>query len=201
MLRNPRSNLSLLVGCAAAAVLSAQQPQPGAPVADQAPTVRERPNVSDAQLGLEVQSRLFEDLGVSNLSALVRRGVATLDGVVRTEEDRQRAEQVALEVPGIDSVVNKLNIASPVTVAIARQAAEIAERETKNIEETVTQRLVSDAVLGSRQIVVEADDLTNTVTLHGTVGTEEEKQRAGELAVEAFPAGHVRNQLDVQQRL
>ena len=200
MSRNARLNFSLLMGCAAAAVLSAQQP-PSTPQTGATPTVRERPNVSDAQLGLEVQSRLFEQLGVSNLSAIVRRGVATLDGMVRTEADRQRAEQLALEVTGVDTVVNKISIASPVTVAIAQQSAEIAERETAKMEEAVTQRLVSDAVLGSRPISVEADDLTNTVTLRGTVTTEEEKRRAGELATEAFPAGQVRNQLEVQQRL
>jgi osmotically-inducible protein OsmY len=200
MSRNARLNFSLLIGCAAAAVLSAQQPQ-STPRAGGTPTVRERPNVSDAQLGLEVQSRLFEQLGVSNLSALVRRGVATLDGMVRTEEDRQRAEQLALEVAGVDNVVNKIRIASPVTVAIAKHSAEIADREAAKMEEAVKQRLVSDAVLGSRPIFVEADDLTNTVTLRGTVTSEEERERAGELATEAFPAGQVRNQLEVQQRL
>jgi osmotically-inducible protein OsmY len=137
----------------------------------------------------------------STLFALVRRGVATLDGMVRTEEDRQRAEQLALEVAGVDNVVNKIRIASTVTVAIAKQSAEIADREAAKMEEAVKRRLVSDAVLGSRPIFVEADDLTNTVTLRGTVTSEEERERAGELATEAFPAGQVRNQLEVQQRL
>jgi osmotically-inducible protein OsmY len=39
------------------------------------------------------------------------------------------------------------------------------------------------------------------VTLSGTVSTEEEKERAGRIAVSAFPVGQVRNQLEVQQRL
>jgi osmotically-inducible protein OsmY len=56
-------------------------------------------------------------------------------------------------------------------------------------------------VLGSRDIKVDADGLTNTVTLTGTVSTQEEKERAGQLAVSAFPAGQVRNQLEVRQRL
>jgi hypothetical protein len=33
------------------------------------------------------------------------------------------------------------------------------------------------------------------------VTTEEEKERAGQIAVSAFPAGTVRNQLEVRQRL
>jgi osmotically-inducible protein OsmY len=190
--------LSLFVGCAAAAVLSAQQP-PSA--ADVAPTVRERRDVSDAQLGLEVQARLVQELGVSNLSALVRQGVATLDGIVQTESDRQRAEQLALDVDGVDSVVNELSVASPTTIAIANEAAANADRETTDLETAITQRLRADAVIGSRPISVEADQLTNTITLNGTVGTQEERDRAGQLAAEAFPAGQVRNQLEVRQRL
>jgi osmotically-inducible protein OsmY len=197
--------LPLLAACAAAAVASAQ-PQPAplpqtAPPADPTPRATERPDVSDAQLGLEVQARLYQELDVSNLSALVRYGVATLDGMVRTEADRQRAEQLALEIRGVESVVNELSVATPVTVAIAEEAAAIADREDANIEAAVSQRLRSDAVIGSRPIQVEADELTNTVTLRGTVATEDEKERAGQIAVAAFPTGQVRNQLEVRQRL
>jgi osmotically-inducible protein OsmY len=201
-MRRYQFHLSLLAGCAAVAVLSAQQPPPSTPpAADVTPTVRERRNVSDAHLGLEVQARLSQELGVSNLSALVRQGVATLDGIVQSENDRQRAEQLALEVDGVDSVLNELSVASPTAIAIANEAAAVADRESTDLEAAVTQRLQSDAVIGSRAISVEADELTNTITLNGIVTTQEEKDRAGQLAVEAFPAGQVRNQLEVRQRL
>ena len=104
-------------------------------------------------------------------------------------------------MPGITRVVNELRIADASIVAITNDAAALAEREKARIETAVTERLSTDATLGSRSIVVEADDLTNTVTLSGTVSTEEEKERAGQLAVSAFPAGQVRNQLEVRQRL
>jgi osmotically-inducible protein OsmY len=193
--------LLLLAVCAGAAAASAQAPQP-APSADSAtPAAEARRNVSDAQLGLEVQVQLFQELNVSNLSSIVRHGVATLDGMVNSETDRRRAEEIALTVPGVTSVVNELRVADASIIALANDAAALAERETLRIETAVTERLSSDATLGSRSIVVEADDLTNTVTLSGTVSTEAEKERAGQLAVSAFPAGQVRNQLEVQQRL
>lgn len=195
---------SLLAACAAAGAgaASAQPPQPqAAPPPARSPQATERPDVSDAQLGLEVQARLYQELDVSNLSALVRYGVATLDGMVRTEADRQRAEQLALEIPGVDRVINELSIATPLTIAIAEEAEAIADREDANIVTAVSQRLRSDAVIGSRPIQVEADELTNTVTLRGTVTTEDEKERAGQIAVAAFPTGQVRNQLEVRQRL
>jgi osmotically-inducible protein OsmY len=193
--------LVLLAACAGAAMASAQAPQPAPSAASATPAAEPRRNVSDAQLGLEVQVQLFQELNVSNLSSIVRHGVATLDGTVNSETERRRAEEIALSVPGVTTVVNELRVADASIVAIANDAAALAERETARIETVVMERLSSDATLGSRSIVVEADDLTNTVTLSGSVSTEEEKERAGQLAVSAYPAGRVRNQLEVRQRL
>ena len=192
---------SLLTACTAVAIVSAQAPQSTPPGADSPPPARERVVTSDAQLGLEVQVRLMQELGVSNLSAIVRYGVATLDGWVRAEADIKRAEELALSVRGVHSVVNELSVAQPLAVAVANEAAAVREREGNDIETQVTSRLNADAVLGSRSIRVVVDELTNTVTLTGSVATPEEKDRAGSLAVQAYPAGQIRNQLEVQQRL
>jgi osmotically-inducible protein OsmY len=135
------------------------------------------------------------------VSVLVRYGVATLDGVVRTDADRQHAEQIALQVPGVDSVVNELTVAPPVAIAAVADAQAVTERENTDVEDQVAQQLRTDAAVGSRDIRVVADRLTNTITLSGTVTTEEEKERAGQIAVKAFPIGQVRNQLEVRQRL
>jgi osmotically-inducible protein OsmY len=148
-----------------------------------------------------VQSRLYQALDVSNLSALVRYGVATLNGNVGNEEDRQRAEQLALAVQGVESVVNRLAVATPVAIALAEQAQAIVQREGSDVETAITNRLRLDPVLGSRNIRVEADQAGNTVTLSGTVSTPEEKEGAGRIAVSAYPTGRIRNQLEVQQRL
>lgn len=203
-----RHCLPLLAACAAAAIATAQAPGP-APSGNRsvdlplppAPEARERVDVSDAQLGLEVQARLYEQLDVSNLSAVVRYGVATLDGTVRAEPDRQRAEELAREIDGVESVVNQIAVAGALVLAVADEAEAVAEREGADIETAVTQSLRSDATIGSRSINVTVDELGNTVTLTGEVTSEEERESAGRLAVTAFPAGQVRNQLEVRQRL
>jgi osmotically-inducible protein OsmY len=203
MHRHHHSLLSLLAVCTAtAAALASAQEQPSAPPADDpASAQREHVDASDAQLGLEVQARLYQELGVSNLTALVRYGIVTLDGMVRSEADLKRAEELALEIRGVHSVVNELSVMQPLSIAIADEAAAVQEREAANIETEVIAHLNTDATLGSRPIRVIVDETTNTVTLTGTVSTPEEKERAGTLAVEAYPAGQVRNQLEVQQRL
>lgn len=190
-----------LAASAAAALASAQEPHPALPTADAAPAAREHVDASDAQLALEVQARLSQELGISNLSALVRYGVVTLDGMVRSEEDLARAEELALEVRGVHRVINDLSVTPPLSVAVADEAAAVRQRESVSIETEIAARLNADAALGSRPISIIVDETTNAVTLTGTVTTQEEKERAGLLAAEAFPAGQVRNLLEVWQRL
>jgi len=201
-MRRYRYYLPLLATFAAAAVASAQPSQSPPPSEEPPkPSTSERVGPSDPGLALEVQARLYQEMPNSSLSVLVRYSVATLNGNVRTDADRQRAESIALGVPGVVGVDNKLSVAPPVTVAAIEDAAVTTRRENDDIEENVAQRLRTDAALGSREIRVVADGLTNTVTLSGTVSTEEEKERAGRISVSAFPVGQVRNQLEVQQRL
>jgi osmotically-inducible protein OsmY len=203
MSRHRRYIPSLLAILAASGVASAQQQRSEPPIAevDPAQSTSERVGPSDPGLALEVQARLYQEFPSSNISVLVRYGVATLDGVIRTDADRQRAEEIALEVPGIDSVVNDLSVAAPVAVAAADEAQAITERQNASVEDQIEQQLRADATLGSRDIQVVSDGLTNTVTLTGTVSTEEEKEAAGRIAVSVFPIGQVRNQLEVRQRL
>jgi osmotically-inducible protein OsmY len=205
MRRHRQYLVSLLATLAVSSVASAQQQQQRSepPIAevDPTPSTSERVGPSDPGLALEVQARLYQEFPTSNMSVLVRYGVATLDGVVRTEPDRRRAEEIALEVPGVESVVNDLTVAPPITVAAADEAQAVTDRQNASVEEDIERRLRADATLGSRDIQVVADGLTNTVTLTGTVSTEEEKENAGRIAVSAFPVGQVRNQLEVRQRL
>jgi osmotically-inducible protein OsmY len=200
MWRNHHIRFLLLAASTAAALASAQEPPPAPSVAD-SPAQREHVDASDAQLGLEVQSRLYQELGVSNLSAIVRYGVVTLDGMVREEAELERAEKLALEIRGVHSVINELTVTPPLSVAVADEAAAVRDRENLSIETQITDRLNTDTVLGSRPIQVVVDEVTNAVTLTGTVTTVEEKERAGVLATEAYPAGQVRNQIEVRQRL
>jgi osmotically-inducible protein OsmY len=203
MRRHCQYFLSLLATLAASSVASAQpeRPQPPITAVDPAPSTSERVGPSEPNLALEVQSRLYQQVADSNMSVLVRFGVATLDGVVRTEADRHRAEEIALEVAGVDSVVNDLAVAPPVTIAAVDNAQTVTKQENASVEDQVEQQLRTDAALGSREIRVVSDKLTNTITLSGTVSTEDEKERAGQIAVKAFPVGQVRNQLEVRQRL
>src|SRR5262245_45473070 len=140
--------LPLLATVAAATVASAQpEPSPQPPIAaDAKPSTSERVGPSDPGLALGAPARLYQGLN-SSISVLVRYGVATLEGVVRTEDDRQRAQAIATEVHGVDSVVNELSVAPPITVAAIDGAELTTNQENASIEDSVEQRLRTDAAL------------------------------------------------------
>jgi hyperosmotically inducible periplasmic protein len=71
-------------------------------------------NIDDATLTASVQTKLTGDK-LSNFSRInvdTDRGVVSLNGVVRTEEEKARAEELAKEVSGVTTVNNNLQIQS-----------------------------------------------------------------------------------------
>ncbi|NGZ94532.1 MAG: hypothetical protein CV089_00100 [Nitrospira sp. WS110] len=70
--------------------------------------------MSDAGLTASVQAKLTADR-VSNFSRIdvdTERGIVTLNGVVQTAQERERAERLAKEVAGIRGLNNNLQIQS-----------------------------------------------------------------------------------------
>ena len=68
--------------------------------------------VDDGMINASVKSKLVADK-VSNLTRVdvdTRNGVVYLNGSVDNEDQRMRAEQIAREAKGVQSVVNNLTI-------------------------------------------------------------------------------------------
>lgn len=68
--------------------------------------------MTDTGITASVQAKLTTDK-VSNFSRIdvdTERGIVTLNGVVRTAQDRDRAERLAREVDGIRGLNNNLQI-------------------------------------------------------------------------------------------
>lgn len=114
-----RAFMAWLVAIAAAfcglasAQPSAQAPLPEGPVAAGEAGARAAEEVADvaaadAQLVRELLARYSRVDALRGVEVEVRAGVATLSGEVPSEEDRQRAEALAHDVPGIVAVDNQL---------------------------------------------------------------------------------------------
>ncbi len=66
--------------------------------------------VSDDQIYDHVRLRLATDAQVKggNLTVQVKEGVVTLEGKVRTEKQKKRAERITKKVKGVVKVINSL---------------------------------------------------------------------------------------------
>jgi osmotically-inducible protein OsmY len=152
-------------------------------------TAKRVPRVRHVEDGLEVRlmgidSRADADTEAAVLDALgtdeavhardidveVKDGAVTLSGLVEVVSRRERAERVALGVPGVASVENRLRVWLTVS--------------TDDVAERVTDALGRDAILGRDSITVRVTG--NDVALSGAV-TSPAHRDAAVAAAEAAP--------------
>jgi osmotically-inducible protein OsmY len=139
---------------------------------------------ADADTEAAVLDALTDDDGLSadDFDVKVSDGAVTLRGMVQLPSHRDRAERVALAVPGVTSVDNKLG------VWLIVSADGIAER--------VTDALGVGAVIGSEQVTVNVVD--RDVTLTGTVASEDHRDAALQAARGAPGVAEVHDHLLVR---
>ena len=109
-------------------------------------------------------------------------GAVTLRGLVEIASQRERAQRVAMSVPGVASVENHLRVWLTVS------ADDVAER--------VTDAIGHDAIVGADAITVAVRD--NDVTLRGTVGSVEHRDAALRAAAGAPGVAEVHDELTVR---
>lgn len=106
----------------------AQEPQ-APPVADGPEAVVDGAPVPRSEADLEesrrVAQRLKEAEGLAGVTVTVRGGVAELQGEVLAPEDRERAEQLVAQQPGIQQVENRVALSTRLTDRV-RTASELA---------------------------------------------------------------------------
>lgn len=93
--------------------------------ADQAPASGSDSAAHDLVESRRLARRLQDTAGLADVSVTVHDGVAALQGVVLAPEDRERAEQVAAQHPGIERVDNGVTLSTRFTDRIAT-ASELA---------------------------------------------------------------------------
>jgi len=115
----------------------------------------------DGRADADTEAAVLDALGADHevhardIDVDVRDGAVTLSGLVEVVSQRDRAERIALGVPGVASVNNKLRVWLTVS------ADDVAER--------VTDALGRDAILGRDSITVRVTG--NDVALSGSVAS------------------------------
>jgi osmotically-inducible protein OsmY len=122
-----------------------------------------------------------DSLHAADINVQCRDGVVTLRGLVELAHQRDGAERVALAVPGVWRVKNRLKVSSPVSA--------------EAVAELVTDAIGADGIVGTAQITVKVDE--DVVTLTGTVRTPEERAAALAAAAGAPGVSDVRDEVHV----
>ena len=119
---------------------------------------------ADADTQAAVLAALIADGGLhaADVDVQVRDGAVTLRGMVEVVSQRERAERIAMDTPGVASVDNRLR------VWLSPSAADVAER--------VTDAIGPDAIVGADELTVSVVD--NDVTLTGTVRSRAHRDAA-----------------------
>jgi osmotically-inducible protein OsmY len=139
---------------------------------------------TDADTGAAVYDALIADTEVHarDIEVDVDDGAVTLRGLVEVASQRERAERIAMGVPGVASVDNHLRVWLTVS------ADDVAER--------VTDAIGRDAIVGRDAVTIDVSD--NDVTLTGTVGSVEHRDAAVKAAAGAPGVAGVHDELTVR---
>ena len=139
---------------------------------------------TDADTGAAVLDALIADdeVHARDVEVDVDDGAVTLRGLVEIASQRERAQRIAMAVPGVTSVVNQLRVWLTVS------ADDVVER--------VTDAIGRDAIVGADAVAVTVRD--NDVTLSGTVGSVEHRDAARRAAEGAPGVAAVHDELTVR---
>ncbi len=148
---------------------------------------------SDVGITTAVKTKLAVDdtVKATKIDVDTKDGVVTLSGTVDTAEAKSHAVEVARHTKGVSSVVDQLSVAPP---AVATSGVSEALTDTA-ITTAVKAALLADPL--SSALKVHVDTSNATVTLTGTVKSDEQKARAEEVAKTTAGVSSVINNLKV----
>lgn len=149
---------------------------------------------------LETALILNKHLNPFKINIRVDNSMATLEGDVYSDIDKELAENIALGVEGIDSVSNKINIIEK-PAKIAESTAPQGRNFAQYVEDVSTTAAIKTELLASKNIDglnIDVDTLNDKVTLSGKVKSLEQKALAQAIAAKHDDVKGVVNNLQVK---
>lgn len=147
---------------------------------------------------IEASYSLSQYLNPFDIDTDVQKGTVILTGTVDSQIDKDLAEEIALGIDGVQEVRNELTIAEKPG---NRNAVEKAANEfgTHFNDATITARvkwalLSNDSTEGLK---INVDTVNGTVMLNGEVASEQERELAERVAVNAEGVMDVENRLEI----
>ena len=138
------------------------------------------PDVNNASIQADVYVALLEKLGKDGLpiDVEVLGSRAVLTGEVEQRSTQEVAEEVALSVPGVRSVDNRVTVAVPAARTPMGQAVSHTELEVQDavLEARIGKNLLAE--IGRYALDVEVESTDGVVSLRGTLPDEERRRLA-----------------------
>jgi osmotically-inducible protein OsmY len=167
------------------------------------------PPGDEAAISSSIRSRMQSDPLLAHtypIGVETQHGVVALTGTVPSFDQRMRAEKIALETPGVTSVVNNIQVASagtlppnPPVVAVPPSSTitpPAAVASDMSITAAVKERLAADRFANLMRVNV--DTSGGVVYLNGVVPSADHKIRAEQIARGVGGVTQVVNNLQVQ---
>ncbi|HNR31162.1 MAG TPA: BON domain-containing protein [Candidatus Hydrogenedentes bacterium] len=155
--------------------------------------------VEDSSISARVASKFLMNKHLSplNITTSTSAGVVTLSGSVREDAQKQLAEELAREVPGVVDVRNELLVVP--TAYTERQKRGFGQRmRDASVSANVRGVLLRDGETKGVKIGVET--VNGVVTLSGVANSGEQKAKIGQSAAQARGVVEVVNNLTVLDR-
>lgn len=167
--------------------------------------------ISDAWITgkLEAVYALNSHLSPFAIETKVETGMVRLSGVVDSDIDRDLAGELAKGIEGVKTVENELEVDSGDVRESEGAKAQDAPAEGDDgerefgvwVDDTTTTAAVKSKLIANGNVAARNIDVTthyDVVTLTGVVSSEQEKQLAGEIALNTGDVSRVRNELTVE---
>lgn len=149
---------------------------------------------------LETALVLNKHLNPFEIDIRVDNDMATLEGEVNSDIEKELAENIALGVEGIDSVKNNITVNKKPTQQ-AKTDTSKGRSFSQYVDDVSTTAAIKTELLASKNIDglnINVDTLNGKVTLSGNVKTPEEKSLAQAIAAKHNDVKDVINNLQVK---
>jgi hyperosmotically inducible protein len=149
---------------------------------------------------VEMAYTLNAHLNPFDIDTAVEGGVVTLTGMVDSDVDKQLAEQIAAGIEGVADVNNELKVGMSKGEQADTRNDERRDFPSWFDDATTTAAVKSKLIANSstKGLQIDVDTKEDVVTLSGSVGSDEQKQLAGEIAGNTGDVRDVRNLLVVK---
>merc|ERR1712125_40585 len=154
----------------------------------------------DAWIDGKAETVLLMNTNLNNfdINTDVKNGKVVLTGKVKSELDKELAEELVLSLDGVTDVENKLTVVKDMKTKHAKKdMGDSAESDLTDakISTVITTRFLFNSEVGGTDIDVDTDN--GVVTLKGTVESEAEKQLAVSIAENAEDVRKVIDELTI----